>query len=181
MNHYPHPPYTDLRSLWPLADLPAEIRGSDLARIAHHEAGHAVVLDWAGIATAGSTVTERGGVINIDLARVNSDAATDTNQDYDHTLAAAHLAACWHAGIVAELLYTGQPWRGITVRMNSADWSTARLILAPHFGTGLAGHGFAQRTALAVLSERWGRVEEIAAELIERGTWSPEQPNEIEN
>lgn len=170
---YTHPPDDDLRRLWPLAAVPDEIRGPNLARIAHHEAGHAVLLEWAGIATAGSTVTERGGVVNIDLARVDSDAATGVDQDYDRPLAAAHLAACWHAGIVAELLYAGQPWRGVTVRMNSTDWSAARLILAPHFGTGLAGHGFAQRTALAVLSDRWGRVEEIAGELIECGTWSP--------
>ncbi|PTD96391.1 hypothetical protein [Pseudothauera lacus] len=173
MTPLPLPPYTALRRVWPLSELPAALQGPNLARTAHHEAGHAVLLDWAGIAMTGATATVRGGVVSIDFEQAKTDVGNDCIQDYDQPLAAAHLAACWHAGILAELLYTAHPWRGITVRMNSADWSTARMILAPHFGTGMAGHGFAQRTALAVLSERWADVERIAAELIEHGTWNP--------
>lgn len=172
MNTYTHPPYADLRRLWPLAGLPTALRGRDLARNAHHEAGHAVLLDWAGIPTTGATANERTGVVNIDLEQVSAEA-NNASHDYDAPLSAAHLAACWHAGIIAELLFCGIPWNGITARMNSSDWSAACMILTPHFGAGLSGHGFAQRTALAVLSEHWGRVEEIARELIEHGTWNP--------
>nr|MBL8454787.1 hypothetical protein [Zoogloeaceae bacterium] len=158
-----------------MADVPTICKEPNLARYAYHEAGHVVLFEWAGIAVAGGTATECGGVVYIDPERLETDISNDGDLgDYDRPLAAAHLAACCHAGIMAELLYTGRPWDGIIIGMQSQDWKIASLILAPHFGAGLVGHGFAQRTALAVLSEHWPRVEEIADHFIKCGAWSPQ-------
>lgn len=129
-------------------------------------------MEWCGIPVKTADASDSGGVVHIDLAEVSAEVPIDA--DVDRPLAAAHLAACWHAGIVAELIHVGHRWQGVTVRTSSSDWRAARAILAPHFGTGLAGHGFSQLTALAVLTQHWPRVQQIAAHLIEHGTWRPE-------
>ena len=165
------PPPADLRRIHPIAEVPAALRGPSLARTAHHEAGHIVAMQWAGLTPTGATATERGGLAEWDLRDLDAD---DAPADYDRPLAAAQAAAVLHAGIVAELIHAGLPWRGVLYRPRSQDWKTACLLLAPHFGAGLAGHGFSQRTANAVLTHHWPRVQQIAAELIERGTWRPQ-------
>lgn len=168
------PNAADLRRIHPIVKVPAVMRGPDLARTAHHEAGHVVLMEWVGIAPTGATATERGGLAHWDLSEIED----STPADYDRPLAAAQAASVMHAGIVAELIHAGLPWRGVLYRPRSQDWKTASLLLAPHFGNGLAGHGFAQRTAHAVLTHRWARVQQIAAELIERGTWRPEHDDQ---
>ncbi|HRP23623.1 MAG TPA: hypothetical protein PLF79_08675 [Thauera sp.] len=163
------PPTTELRRIHPLIEVPPELRGPDLARTAHHEAGHVVLMEWVGITPTGASATERGGLAHWDLTEI----ADATPVDYDRPLAAAQAAAVMHAGIVAELIHAGLPWAGVLYRPRSQDWQLAAQLLAPHFGVSLAGHGLSQKTAHAVLTHHWPRVQQIAAELIERGTWRP--------
>ena len=165
------PPPADLRRIHALVETPPELRGPSLARTAHHEAGHVVLMEWCGLTPTGASATEREGLARWDLSEIEAD---DDQVAYDRPLAAAQAAAVMHAGIVAELIHAGLPWTGVLYRPRSQDWKLACLLLAPHFGAGLAGHGFAQRVALGVLTHHWPRVQEIAAELIERGTWRPE-------
>jgi hypothetical protein len=164
------PPATELRRIHALIEVPPELRAPDLARTAHHEAGHVVLMEWAGLTPIKASATERAGLAEWDLAHIGVEDPTG----YDRPLAAAHAAAVMHAGIVAELIHARLPWRGVLFRPRSQDWKLAAQLLAPHFGAGLAGHGFSQRTAQAVLTHHWPRVQQIAAELIERGTWRPE-------
>mgnify|MGYP000958491495 FL=1 len=165
------PPLADLRRIHPVVDTPAALRGACLHRTAHHEAGHVVLMEWAGLTPTKASASARNGLAEWDLTEI----ADDPDQaGHDRPLAAAQAAAVLHAGIVAELVHAGLPWRGVLYRPRSQDWKTACFLLAPHFGTGLAGHGFSQRTAHAVLTHRWPRVQAIAAHLIEHGTWSPE-------
>lgn len=163
------PHKNDLCRIHPILEVPHALRGPDLARTAHHEAGHVVLMEWVGITPTGASATERGGLAHWDLSEID-DA---TPADYDRPLAAAQAAAVMHAGIVAELIHAGLPWTGVLCRRRSQDWKLAEQLLAPHFGAGLAGRGFSQRTAHAVLTHHWQRVQQIAAELIERGTWKP--------
>lgn len=165
------PPPADLRRIHPIAEVPAALRGPSLERTAHHEAGHIVAMEWCGLTPIGASATEREGLAEWDLSELDAD--DDRPAAHDRPLAAAQAAAVPHAGIVAELIHAGLPWTGVLVRERSQDWKAACLLLSPHFGAGLAGHGFSQRTAHAVLTHHWPRVQEIAAELIERGTWRP--------
>lgn len=169
------PPVAELRRIHPIVEIPDVMRGPDLARIAHHEAGHIVMMEWCGLTPTAASATDRAGLAEWDLSEIEADAPAD----YDRPLAAAQAAAVLHAGVVAELIHAGLPWRGVLYRAGAGDWKAACLLLAPHFGANtLAGHGFAQRTAHAVLTHRWARVQEIAAELIERGTWRPEHDDQ---
>ncbi|HAF53883.1 MAG TPA: hypothetical protein DCL01_01365 [Thauera sp.] len=173
---YTHPPRADLRRIHPLVDVPAAIKGASLERTAHHEAAHIVMMEWCGLTPTQATASAGRGSAEFDTTELDAD---EPAADHDGPLAAAQIAAIYHAGILAELIYTGHRWQGVTIRMASQDWKMARTILAPHFGAGLARHGFAQRTALAVLTKQWPRVQEIAAHLIEHGTWSPDDARAI--
>lgn len=164
------PPLAELRRIHQLVEIPAALRGPSLERVAHHEAGHVLLMEWCGLTPTKASATDRAGLAEWDLSEIEADAPAD----YDRPLAAAQAAAVLHAGVVAELIHAGLPWRGVLYRPRSQDWKLAAQLLAPHFGAGLAGHGFSQRTAHAVLTHHWPRVQEIAAELIERGTWRPE-------
>ena len=166
------PPRTDRYRVHASAPIPAALRDPSLARTAHHEAGHIVAMEWCGLTPIGASATEREGLAEWDLSELDAD--DDHQGAHDRPLAAAQAAAVMHGGIIAELIHAGLPWTGVLIRERSQDWKTACLLLAPHFGAGLAGHGFSQRTAHAVLTHHWPRVQHIAAELIERGTWRPE-------
>jgi len=163
------PPRADLRRIHPANPLPAALRGPSLERTAHHEAGHVVLMEWAGLTPIRASATECAGLAEWDLCELD---ANDDQGAHDRPLAAAQAAAVMHAGIIAELIHAGLQWPGVLYRPRSRDWQTACVLLAPHFGIGLAGHGFSQRTAHAVLTHHWPRVQQIAADLIDRGTWS---------
>lgn len=165
------PSRADLYRVHPSVEIPAALRGPSLKRTAHHEAGHIVLMEWCGLTPTGATATERAGLAEWDLTEIDAD---DDQVAHDRPLAAAQAAAVMHAGIVAELVHAGLPWTGVLVRERSQDWKTACLLLSPHFGHGLAGHGYAQRTAHAVVTHHWPRVQQIAARLIATGKWSPD-------
>lgn len=164
------PPSADLRLIHPIAEVPAALRGPSLERTAHHEAGHVVLMEWLGLTPTGASATAGSGLAEWELPALDPD---DDQGSYDRPLAAAQAASVMHAGIVAELIHAGLPWTGVLYRPRSQDWKLAAQLLAPHFGAGLAGHGFSQRTAHAVLTHHWPRVQQIAAELIEHGRWAP--------
>ncbi|HRQ36269.1 MAG TPA: hypothetical protein PK361_11805 [Chiayiivirga sp.] len=164
------PPSADLRLIHPIAEVPAALRGPSLERTAHHEAGHVVLMEWLGLTPTGASATAGSGLAEWELPEIEPE---DAQGSYDRPLAAAQAAAAMHAGIVAELIHAGLPWTGVLYRPRSQDWKLAAQLLAPHFGAGLAGHGFSQRTAHAVLTHHWPRVQQIAAELIEHGRWAP--------
>ncbi len=165
------PSESELYRAWPWVTVPSVIRGRDLARIAHHEAGHIVMMEWAGLVPLDATATSEGGAARFDPAQVPVDTR---HQAYNRPLAAAQAASVFHAGIMAELIYAGLTWQGLTVRLNSDDWSKACAMLKPHFGTsGAAGHGYAQRLALAVLTGNADRLNQIAAQLVAHGEWRP--------
>lgn len=167
------PSESELYRVWPWVSVPRAIQGRDLARIAHHEAGHIVLMEWAGLVPLDATATDERGVARFDPLQVSSDAQ---GHEYNRPLAAAQAASVFHAGIVAELVYAGLTWQGLTVRLSSDDWSKARAILKPHFGdSGAAGHGYAQRLALAVLTREAVRFNQIASHLIAHGKWRPEE------
>lgn len=166
------PSESELYRVWPWVSVPSAIKGRDLARIAHHEAGHIVLMEWAGLVPLDAKATSERGVARFDPQQVTSDLPC---HDYNRPLAAAQAASIFHAGIVAELIYVGLTWQGLTVRLNSDDWSKAQAILKPYFGnTGAAGHGYAQRVALAVLKSKAVRFDQIASHLIAHGAWRPE-------
>ncbi len=85
---------------------------------------------------------------------------------------AATGAAVHHAGLMAELLHTGTPWHGPVFYLDQTDYLRADDMLVPTFGRHASGaHAFAQTVALNVLNDRWDRVQEIAAHLVEHGQW----------
>lgn len=171
MTPIPHPPRADLYRVHPSVEIPAALRGPSLERTAHHEAGHCILMQWAGLEPTHAVANAHQGSAH--WTPWNPADEVIEPAEHDRPLAAAYLAAVYHAGIVAELLHAGLTWQGVLWRPHSRDWQCAASFLEPHF-FGLAGHGFAQRTALAVLTSRWADVQLIAAELIERGTWRPE-------
>lgn len=174
MTPIPHPPRDDLRRIFPLMDVPAALRGPSLERTAHHEAGHCILMQWAGLEPTHAVANAHQGSAH--WTPWNPADEVIEPAEHDRPLAAAYLAAVYHAGIVAELLHAGLTWRGVLYRPRSQDWQIAAQFLAPHFPGGLAGHSFAQRTALAVLTSRWADVQKIAAELIEHGEWKKNGP-----
>jgi len=164
------PPVADLRRIHPIVEIPPAMRGPSLERTAHHEAGHVLLMEWLGLTPTGASATAGSGLAQWELPEIDPD---DDQGSYDRPLAAAQAAAVMHAGVVGELIHANLPWTGVLYRPRSQDFKLAAQLLAPHFGAGLAGHGFSQRTAYAVLTHHWPRVQQIAARLIECGTWSP--------
>ena len=168
MKPVPLPPVEDLWRLWPLVSVPDAIQRRDLALTAHHEAGHVVLMEWAGVIPSEATASAGNG-----LARFAPEQFADApdSVDLNNPTAAAQAAAVYHAGIVAELIFAGLPWQGITVRRSSTDWASAREIMRACFGNGTAGHGYSQRVAYTVLTNRWSRVRAIAEKLTSDGVW----------
>ena len=98
------PSESELYRVWPWVSVPGAIQGRDLARIAHHEAGHIVLMEWAGLVPIDATATDERGVARFDPQQVTSDAQ---GHEYNRPLAAAQAASVFHAGIVAELIHVG--------------------------------------------------------------------------
>lgn len=170
------PPVDSMRRIYEFTEAPRlSARTPDAARIiAHHEAGHVVLAEWCGLTVTEATAQATGGAVSFDLDALLDDPDMPPDTSDRSALAACHIASLYHAGYVAELLLAGKPWTGIVARMGSSDWKNASRALAPYFGAGLAGHGYAQRIAMHVLTTHWRRVEYLANRLLEHGLWSPE-------
>ena len=168
------PNAADLRRVWPFHEAPrVTAKTPDVARIvAHHEAAHVIVAQWCGLDVREAESSDQGGFMQLALDQPLDDQDAPPPAE-GRPLAACMLAAMCHAGVIAELLLAGRPLKGVTARMGSQDWENACRALSLHFAPGLAGHGYAQRIALHVLSDRWDRVQQLADHLLECGNWSP--------
>lgn len=166
MTHYPFPRASDVRRVFDWATVPTEITVPSIERTAYHEAGHVVLLEWAGLDVKHAIISQDNGFTLFDTPAAPQ-GASDTPTAPEHL---AGLASICHAGICAELIHTGLVWNGI-VRRNDADWRMSDEILRPTFGSSSSGHGYAQRVALAVLTERWDRVTEVARGIVANGSW----------
>ena len=143
--------------------------GPNLGRMAFHEAGHVVLLEWLGIGAKLATATQTGGVTHLPAMPTEPPTAPDPTGELTATG-----AAVFHAGVMAELLHAGAKWAGPIFRPMTDDHRRAEAFLSPEFGSHSSGaHAFAQLLALHVLADRWHRVAHIAQCLIERGEWRP--------
>lgn len=162
-----HPTPASLRRCWPWQD---RVRDADLERIAHHEAGHVVLMQWLGVDGMRAEASATGGQALLPpglLSNLGEPGPDETG------ILSATAAAALHAGFEAERLLRGEPWLGPTLAPMASDFQIAEALLAPRFGfKSSAGHGWAGRLARHVLEQRWERVEQIAQALIERGTWA---------
>lgn len=146
--------------------------GPCLVRLAHHEAGHVAVMEWLGLTEIKAEATPVSGLTHWPLGVFESlpQPAPDPSGIY-----AATAAAVYHAGVIAELLQMGTTWRGPIFYPEQSDYAKADDMLRETFGRHASGaHAFAQKVALNVLIDRWERVLEVAAHLIEHGVWRSE-------
>ena len=157
---YPHPADDSLRRAWAWQAHP--FAGEDLARVAIHEAGHVVLLEWLGVThTAAQAGAQRGHVRVMEPIEAQARIVPRSRPDL-----VATAAAIFHSGTCAELIASGLAWAGPILRMEQADHQNAEKLLSPVFGAHASGaHAYAQRVALHVLGHRWARVLEVAGAL----------------
>ena len=171
----------NLRRCRPWQSLPDSAQfGNALDRVAYHEAGHVVVMQWLGIASPGASIDATGPVVRGSAEwpdrRVWQDCP-DPPPDESGVLAAT-AASVYHAGLMAELVRSGVRWVGPIHYPHTTDYQRADEMLRLAFGSHASGaHAFAQRVALHVLSVRWGRVREVADCLVRNGRWRPGEPD----
>lgn len=164
-----YPGAASLRRCWPWQ--PRGHAGADLERVAYHEAGHVVLMEWLGLEDVRAEATATGGEAHMPPGFWET-PRDDPSPD-DSGILAATAAAVFHAGVVAEQIMAGPPWCGPIYYPEQNDFKAAEAMLQPKFGRhSSAGHGYAQRVARHVLELHWERVQEIAAALVERGEWS---------
>jgi hypothetical protein len=155
-------------------------QGPTIDNMAHHEAGHIVLMEWLGLKSGlKATATPTQGRAHWPHGAFDSlpNVPADPSGVY-----AATAAAVYHAGLAAEIIFTGAPWYGPVFYPEQTDYQRADDMLCKAFGRHASGaHAYAQRTALAVLSNRWSRVKEIARHLAQLGCWQsepmPSEPN----
>lgn len=148
--------------------VPRAFRQPSLERVAHHEAGHAVVMRWFGLEPAKATATPTSGLCHFPTL---PERTCELDPDPSGEIAAT-ASAVFEGGAMAELLYLGIPWTGPLFHAEQPDYRHAEDFLRPAFGAhSSAGHGFAQRVALHVLQSRWAEVQEIARHLVVHGEW----------
>lgn len=166
MSKSPYPEASSLRRAQAWQDPPYS--GPSLERVAHHEAGHIVLFEWLGLDGIKATASPTSGrAFFPEVFPPLPDCPPDNSGEL-----AATAAAVFHAGVIAELLHSGHAWKGPIHYAKHRDFQQADDMLKPRFGRHASGaHSFAQRVALHVLSERWQRVQEVAAHLIEYGHW----------
>lgn len=140
----------------------------DLIRVAHHEAGHVVLLEWIGLDGATASATPTSGLCL--MPELPADCPEPGDDPTGELSATA--ASVFHAGAMAELIHLDIKWTGPLFYPQQVDYQRADEMLLKRFGRhSSAGHGFAQRVAMSVLAGRWQRVREIADALVLRGVW----------
>lgn len=85
-------------------------------------------------------------------------------------------AAISHAGAMAELAISGQPWTTPIRHYHSEDWDHARAVLAGS-ASETGEHAVAQIYALQIISIKWARVREVAQALHDVGRYTAAAPN----
>ncbi|MBX9959654.1 MAG: hypothetical protein K2Y15_05905 [Burkholderiaceae bacterium] len=165
---YAYPDIRYVRRAYEWKPEPQELKGPSLARIAQHEAGHIVLMEWVGFTGMVAEVSETAGSVNFpgrwqDLPEPSEDSTGELS---------ATAAAVFHAGLAAELLYFDLPWTGPVLRLEHSDHQLAEKMLSRSFGCHSSGaHAYAQRIALHVIQASWERCSEIAKQLMERRVW----------
>lgn len=167
MTIIPAPNPNSVKRCWPWQSRPDTVR--NLVSVAHHEAGHIVALEWIGLGdTLSAWATPQEGAA---LHGVMPGTYSAGPPDESGEITAAG-ASMFHAGLMAEMLLACYVWTGPIYYPAESDYQRANEMLREAFGhCSSAGHAYAQRTALHVLSSRWARVQEIADVLVKRGTW----------
>lgn len=167
MTIIPAPNSRSVNRCWLWQPRPGIVR--DLASVAHHEAGHIVALEWIGLSTGlWATATTTGGAAYHGITPGVYPAGTP-DESGEITAAAASM---FHAGLMAEMILAGHVWTGPIHYPAESDYQCANEMLREAFGhCSSAGHAYAQRTALHVLTSRWARVQEIAGVLVQHGAW----------
>lgn len=174
MNIHRAPDPSDLRRVWAWQPCPWGGGPADMQAIAWHEAGHAVYAHWIGIGMRRVELREGGG--NCYAVALDFSATVQPEDAAGEIRATA--AGLFHAGLAAELLHAGLPWRGPVARPLQSDHERAELMLAPGFGVRtVAGHAYAQLQAMHALSAHWRDVCSIAQTLLQSGEWTPETPH----
>ncbi|MDP3106959.1 hypothetical protein [Hydrogenophaga sp.] len=165
---YTYPEAHSLRTSRPFMNYPPEFRRPSLARVAHHEAAHVILLRWIGLDSPKATATATSGLAYMpSLPDVPEQHPDPTGE------VAACAAAIFHAGAMGELLHEGIEWTGPLFYPEQVDYQMANRMLMAGFGNhASSGHAWAQRVALHVLQSRWDEVQGIARVLIERGEWT---------
>lgn len=163
---FPYPEASSLRRAQAWQEPPYS--GPSLERVAFHESSHVVLLEYLNLDGLKATATPSSGRA---FFPETWPVLADTPPDPTGQLAAT-AAAVFHAGVIGELIHSGQAWKGPIHYGRHTDYQAAETMLAPRFGRhSSAGHAFAQRVALHVLSERWHRVQEVAEHLVKHGNW----------
>lgn len=145
------------------------MRSACLMRVAHHEAGHVVYMEWLGLDVLGAHASEMGGEARFRMPAVAE--AIPVPADDSGALAAC-AAGLYHAGPAAETLWLGLDGRKPFFEPLTTDYQASERMLRLRFGAhSSAGHGYAFRVALHVLSHRWARLQHIAERLADSGTW----------
>lgn len=153
--------------------------GPCLVRLAHHEAGHIVLMELMGLTGLKAEATPTSGLAH--WPQGVFDSMPDPEPDPSGIFAAT-AAAVFHAGLIAELLHKGVPWKGPIFYPEQSDYIRADDMLRGVFGRHASGaHAFAQKTALNVLIARWTRVQEVASHLVKHGVWYSDSAGETTN
>jgi hypothetical protein len=172
VNVHRAPDLIDLRRVW--AWQPCPWGGGPTGRnaVAWHEAGHAVYARWIGLSMRRAELSDAGGsCIPSPLDAVDLGQPEDATGEIRATA-----AGLFHAGLAAELLYAGVPWRGPIARPLQDDHGKAERMLAQGGCVRTTpGHAYAQLQALHALSAHWANVCDIANTLLREGEWAPNE------
>jgi len=172
IHHIPELP-RNIRRVFLWAGLPCREPG--ITRMAHHEAGHIVFLEWLGITGASATATPTNGLTHLPEIKRTPEKAEPEDATGEIT---AQAAAMFHAGLMAELLYAGVKWIAPIRYPEHDDYCRADDLLSTRFGRNSSGaHAYSQCFALRILGARWDRVAAVARTIEHSGAWHGDKAN----
>ena len=170
MNLEPLPPR---RQIW-------QVRGTvscpefkrDRRSLAYHEAGHAVFALWLGVPSVSAELGADAGSVMPEWPSPPSDETSFPPPAALEEFAALMYAALLFSGLQAEILVAGLDVAGL-MRAGDDDDRKARAHLREAFRSEVPAW-YCQRFARALLTQHWGAVETIAAELLasSAGRWT---------
>ena len=128
------------------------------------------MFEWMGWPPSGITATATP-TSGLTYHGIKPGTYTDGQPDESDEITAM-AASVFHGGLMAELIFMDVAWTNPLFYPWAEDYQRANNMLQGGFGNhSSAGHAFAQRTALHILSVRWSRVKEIADVLVRCGSW----------